>query len=238
MGYETIPHIAAKKIKNREEAYELSNELCKYCTKVFIIGGSDKQEGAFKTVGELVSTGAFDNFRIGVGGFPEGNGSLSYEKGISILKQKTSYASFVVTQWSLDKKVIKRFLDDSPLPVYLGIPNSCKIPQLINFAKACGIGDSLKGFMGIEYKTGARFWGVDLYESSVQWKLYCHALSLKQFNYIHIQIGGTKHPYYFTIREFSFYPYREMRNDIINLANEFIEFFILNNLESYINEQS
>jgi len=110
--------------------------------------------------------------------------------------------------------------------------------QLTNDIVISGVLDSLKGFMGIEYKTGARFWGVDLYESSVQWKLYCHALSLKQFNYIHIQIGGTKHPYYFTIREFSFYPYREMRNDIINLANEFIEFCILNNLESYINEQS
>lgn len=146
MGYKPIAHIPAKKIKNRSEAYEISDELSKYSTKVLIIGGGGKKEGDFNTVNELVETGAFDNFEIGVGGFPEGNGSLSYEEGIEILKNK-EYASFVVTQWSLNKKSIKRFLNDSPLPVYLGLPNKCSTKQLMKFANVCGIQNSVKGIL-------------------------------------------------------------------------------------------
>ena len=145
-GYTPVPHIAAKKIKDREEAYELSNELSKYSTKVLLIGGSGEKEGKFETVDDLVRTGAFDNFRIGVGGFPDGNGSVTFEQGIDILRKKAKYADFVVTQWSLNKKSIKRFLDESPLPVYLGVPNRCSNKQLLKFAKLCGIKNSVKGF--------------------------------------------------------------------------------------------
>ncbi|CAG7580001.1 MAG: putative methylenetetrahydrofolate reductase [uncultured marine phage] len=145
-GYTPVPHIAAKKIKDRKEAYELSNELSKYSTKVLIIGGSGKQEGNFSTVKELVITGAFNNFKIGVGGFPDGNGSIPFEEGIQILRKKAKYADFVVTQWSLNKKSIKRFVDECPIPVYLGVPNKCSKKQLLKFAKLCGIRNSVKGF--------------------------------------------------------------------------------------------
>lgn len=145
-GYDPIPHIPAKKIKDRSEAYELSNEISKYSTKVLIIGGGGKQEGDFETVNELVKTGAFDNFKIGVGGFPEGNGNLTYDESMEILKTKI-YADFVVTQWSLNKKSIGKFLNDSPIPVYLGIPNKCSIKQLVRFANVCGIKNSVKGIL-------------------------------------------------------------------------------------------
>lgn len=147
LGKNPIPHIPAKKIKSREQAYQISNELSKYCRKVLLIGGSGNRTGVFSTVDQIAETGAFDNFEIGVGGFPEGNGSLSYEESMEILKNKTRYASFVVTQWSLNKKSIKRFLNDSPLPVYLGIPNKCSVKKLIKFAKLCGIESSTKGFL-------------------------------------------------------------------------------------------
>lgn len=147
LGYIPIPHIAAKKVKDREEAYELSNELSKYTTKVLIIGGGGEKEGKYNTVEELVTTGAFDNFTIGVGGFPEGNGNLSFEDGIQILRDKTKYADFVVTQWSLNRKSVQRFLDESPLPVYLGVPNKCSTKQLVKFATVCGIKNSVKGIM-------------------------------------------------------------------------------------------
>jgi|AntRauTorckE6833_2_1112554.scaffolds.fasta_scaffold02071_13 methylenetetrahydrofolate reductase (NADPH) len=142
-----IPHIPAKKIKSREQAYQISNELSKYCRKVLLIGGSGNTTGVFSTVDQLVQTGAFDNFEIGVGGFPEGNGTLSYNDSMKILNDKAKYASFVVTQWSLNKKSIKRFLDDSPLPVYLGIPNKCSVTKLVKFAKLCGIESSVKGIL-------------------------------------------------------------------------------------------
>lgn len=144
LGKNPIPHIPAKKIKSREQAYQISNELSKYCTKVLLIGGSGIRTGIFSTVEDLVQTGAFDNFQIGVAGFPEGNGKLSYKESLKILNTKSTYANFVVTQFSLNKKSIKRFLDNSPIPVYLGIPNKCSIKKLIKFAKLCGVENSIK----------------------------------------------------------------------------------------------
>lgn len=146
-GYKPVPHIAAFKVKDAEDAKALAAEVSKYTDKVLMIRGGGKQKGEFSTVAELVATGAFDGLKIGVGGFPEENGSISYEEGIEILKGKTGYASFVVTQWSLNKKAIARFLDDSPLPVYLGVPNRCSMKQLVKFASVCGIENSVKGVM-------------------------------------------------------------------------------------------
>jgi hypothetical protein len=52
-----------------------------------------------------------------------------------------------VTQWSLNEAAIQRFLDESPLPVYLGVPNRCSLKQLARFAAVCGIENSIKGAM-------------------------------------------------------------------------------------------
>ena len=146
-GYMPVPHISTKKIKDYNEAKLIATELKEFTNKILIIGGSGKKEGIFGTVSELVATGAFDYFKIGVGGFPEGNGDISFEEGIEILKEKSKYASFVVTQWSLDKKSIKRFLDESPLPVYVGVPNKCNIKNLINYAYRCGLENSVTAFI-------------------------------------------------------------------------------------------
>ena len=145
MGLIPIPHIPAKKIKSIDEVIFLTNELKKYTNKILLIGGGGKQEGIFNEVNDLVKTGYFTDFEIGVAGFPEGNGNLSYEESLRILNNK-KYASFVVTQFCLDLNKINRFLHDSTLPVYLGIPNKCNNKQIIKFSKMCGLSNSLKAF--------------------------------------------------------------------------------------------
>jgi len=145
MGLIPIPHIPAKKIKNISEVIYLTNELEKYTNKILLIGGGGKQEGIFYEVNDLVKTGYFTDFEIGVAGFPEGNGNLTYEESLKILMSKT-YASFVVTQFCLDIDKINKFLKDSPLPVYLGIPNKCNYKEIVKFSKMCGLSNSLKAF--------------------------------------------------------------------------------------------
>jgi methylenetetrahydrofolate reductase (NADPH) len=147
MSLKPVPHIASNKIKDIAEARDIAAALIPFTNKILLIRGGGEQEGTFANVTELVDTGAFAEFEIGVGGFPDGNGPISYEDGIEILRAKTSYAKFVVTQWSLNQKAIARFLDDTPLPTYLGVPNHCSTKQLIRFAKVCGIENSVKGFL-------------------------------------------------------------------------------------------
>lgn len=96
--------------------------------------------------------------------------------------------------------------------------------------------DGMIGNTGIEYKTSSYPLKIDFYDNSIQWKLYCKALNLQRFVYFHIQIIGTKSPYRFIIKGFSFYPYLGINQDIENLCYEFIDFCKTNNLESFINE--
>lgn len=145
LGLRPVPHIAAYKVRDLADARAIAAAITPYTRKAFFIRGGGKQEGSFATVAELLDTGAFAGFEIGVAGFPDGNGSLSYTEALEVLRAKVSAADFVVTQWSLNRRAIARFLDDSPLPVYLGVPNRCSTRQLARFAAICGIENSVRG---------------------------------------------------------------------------------------------
>lgn len=144
-GLRPVPHIAAYKVKDAADAHAIAAAIAPHTRKAFFIRGGGQQEGTFSTVTDLLATGAFKDFEIGIGGFPDGNGSISYEQGMEILRAKAPSAQYVVTQWSLNEPAIKRFLDDSPLPVYLGVPNRCSMKQLVRFAAVCGVENAMKG---------------------------------------------------------------------------------------------
>lgn len=146
-GLRPVPHISAFKVKDLADARAIADAIRPLTKKAFFIRGNTHQEGIYSTVDELIATGVFNGFEIGVGGFPEANSPLTFEQGIEILRKKSAYASFVVTQWSLNEAAIARFLDESPLPVYLGIPNRCSLKQLARFAAVCGIENSVKGMV-------------------------------------------------------------------------------------------
>lgn len=145
LGLKPVPHIASNKVKNIDDAREIADRLSLITKKALFIRGGGTREGNYASVRDLVATRAFDDWKIGVGGFPDGNGPLNYADSINLLETKAAYAHFVVTQWSLNRKAIARFLDDSPLPVYLGVPNRCSLKQLVRFAKVCGIENAVKG---------------------------------------------------------------------------------------------
>jgi methylenetetrahydrofolate reductase (NADPH) len=144
-GLKPVPHIAAFKVKDAADARAIAAAIAPYTQKAFFIRGGGQQEGIFSTVADLLATGAFQGFEIGVGGFPDGNGPLSPAESMAVLRGKAGAASYVVTQWSLNEAAIKRFLDESPLPVYLGVPNRCSLKQLARFAAICGVENSVKG---------------------------------------------------------------------------------------------
>lgn len=144
-GLKPVPHISAYKVKDAADAQAIATAIAPYTKKAFFIRGGGQQEGIFTTVAELLATGAFKDFEIGIGGFPDGNGPLSPDESMAVLRSKAASASYVVTQWSLNEAAIKRFLDESPLPVYLGVPNRCSLKQLARFAAVCGVENAIKG---------------------------------------------------------------------------------------------
>lgn len=146
-GFEPVPHISAFKVRDAAEARAIAAAIAPHSRKVFLVRGGGKQEGAFATVSGLLETGAFAGFEVGIAGFPEGNGPLSYSECLAILRAKAPAASYVTTQWSLDAAAIRRLLDDSPLPVHVGIPNRCSTAQLLRFAAVCGVENAVRGAM-------------------------------------------------------------------------------------------
>ncbi len=160
-GLKPVPHLAAYKIKDADEARGIAAAIAPFTRKAFFIRGGGPQEGAFATVDDLLATGAFRGFEIGIGGFPEGNGPLSYEESLAIVRGKAPRAHYVVTQWSLNQAAILRFLDDSPLPVYVGIPHRCTMRQLLKFAAICGVENAVKGAMANPVNLARFMFGFD-----------------------------------------------------------------------------
>lgn len=87
------------------------------------------------------------------------------------------------------------------------------------------IADAVEGRVGHEFKTGASWYGVDTYTDSAQWKLYALSYDLDEVVYHHFQYGK-KRPVTFKYRTFNFYPYVGMRDEMIQLSEDFIDWAI------------
>jgi hypothetical protein len=136
----------------------------------------------------------------------------------------------------------KYFLHDKEIealqPLYLALKN-CTLElkfreQLTDDIMISGVADSVYGIIGNEVKTGKKFYGVDFYSNSVQWKLYSLCLNLRIFTYIHIEIAGTYPPHSLTIQDLELFPYPGMKDEIISDCHEFIDFCKFHNLIPYI----
>jgi hypothetical protein len=94
--------------------------------------------------------------------------------------------------------------------------------------------DRMVGKQVHEIKTGKQFHGVESYESSVQWKLYVLGTGAQSATY-HCITYGEKKPVTFKYHHpFTFYPYRGMQKELLDLTNDFIEFYKYHKVESFI----
>ena len=90
--------------------------------------------------------------------------------------------------------------------------------------------DMMHGNVIEDIKVSGRFYGVDFYEKSIQWKMYLEATGAARFAY-HVFQRNTKRPYKFNYHTFSFYPYEGMRKEIDDLMEEFVYFITENGIE-------
>lgn len=99
--------------------------------------------------------------------------------------------------------------------------------------------DMVFGNQAHEYKTSSRFWGVDFFQDSIQWKAYLMASGLSSMTYHCITYykgeNGINRPCKFTYHKpFTFYPYPEMQNDVLDLSYEFVDFCKENEIKHII----
>jgi len=143
-GFNPVPHFPARSIKNQSELKDFVNR-CKDggVKQALVIGGSAQPVGDFHCSLQLLETGFFEGWKIGIAGHPEGSPDISHKDLEKAMIDKKPYADYIITQWSLDAKPIAAFLSKQTLPVRVGITGPLKISSLLKFANIVGAKNSI-----------------------------------------------------------------------------------------------
>ena len=143
-GFNPVPHFPARSIKNVEELKDYANRCKDIGVKqVLVIGGSAQPIGDFHCSSQLLETGLFEGFKIGIAGHPDGSPDISDSDLEKAMIDKKPHADYIVTQWCLDVKPISTFISKQALPVHVGITGPLKISSLLKFANIVGAKNSI-----------------------------------------------------------------------------------------------
>jgi methylenetetrahydrofolate reductase (NADPH) len=153
-GFEVVPHIAARYVRDAEHLTEIVERLTEAgITDVFVPGG-DREEpiGEFDSAYSLLST--MDELGIefedvGITGYPEGHPFLSEETLAAEMDKKRPHATYLATQLCYDPGAILAWIESVrergvDLPVQVGIPGVMKYQRLLGISQKVGVGDSVR----------------------------------------------------------------------------------------------
>jgi len=143
-GFNPVPHFPARSIKNQAELKDFVTR-CKDggVKQALVIGGSAQPIGDFHCSLQLLETGLFKGWKIGIAGHPDGSPDISDEDLKKAMIDKKPYANYIVTQWSLDASPIAKFISKQTLPVHVGITGPLKLSSLLKFANIVGAKNSI-----------------------------------------------------------------------------------------------
>ena len=159
-GFDVIPHLPARTIKNNIdlEKYIKSLSFDCGCNKILVIGGGGNQKGEISSTIDVLETDFLSKYNfthVGVAGHPEGNPDiLQKDLDKAILQKnkfalKVDYKIYLATQFFFEAKSLiewEKHLDSlkNKLDIHAGIPGPASIKTLLAYAKSCGIGNSLR----------------------------------------------------------------------------------------------
>ena len=143
-GFNAVPHFPARSIKNKEELKDYVAR-CKDggVKQALLIGGSSQPIGDFHSTLQLLESGLFEDWKIGIAGHPEGSPDISDSDLEKAMIDKKTYADYIVTQWVMNTESIINFISKQTLPVHVGITGPLKISSLLKFANIVGAKNSI-----------------------------------------------------------------------------------------------
>ncbi|MAH83171.1 MAG: metFprotein [Rhodospirillaceae bacterium TMED8] len=159
-GMRPVPHIAARSVPNKAFLEENLKILAEQSgiDEVLIIGGAvDQPVGDFSDSMQIMETGLLDKYgikKVGIAGHPEGSPDITQEAIRDALAWKNEFAErsgaelYIVTQFCFEAEPIIAWdkaiqSEGNRLPIRIGLPGLATIKTLLNFAKACGVGQSM-----------------------------------------------------------------------------------------------
>ena len=143
-GFNPVPHFPARSIKNLNELKDYVS-MCKDfgVKQALVIGGSTEPIGDYHCSLQILESGLFEGWKIGIAGHPDGSPDISDSDLEKAMKDKMPFADYIVTQWLLDSQSIAKFISKQTLPVHVGITGPLKISSLLKFASIVGAKNSL-----------------------------------------------------------------------------------------------
>ena len=159
-GFNPVPHLAARSIPSAafldENLRRLRNEAD--INEVLTIAGAvEEPVGEFSDSMQVLNTGLIDKHdikKIGVAGHPEGSPDMSDDAIAAALNWKNDFADrsdaelYIVTQFCFEVEPIIAWdkamkAAGNTLQIRIGLPGIATIKTLLNYSKACGIGNSI-----------------------------------------------------------------------------------------------
>lgn len=160
-GFNPAPHFAARSVPSRAAFEEYLKHLqgeVGVSDAVALGGGVSSPVGEFDSSMQLLDTGLFDRYgitRIGLAGHPEGSPDIPDSALAEALAWKNGFAErsdaefYLATQFCFEAAPIIAWdkairAAGNRLPIHIGVPGLATLKTLINHAKACGIGPSMR----------------------------------------------------------------------------------------------
>ncbi len=143
-GFNPVPHFPTRSIKNIEALKDYVNR-CKDggVKQALVIGGSVQPIGDFHCSLQLLETGLFEGFKIGIAGHPDGSPDISDLDLEKAMTDKKPYADYIITQWLMESGPIIGFVSKQIIPVHVGITGPMNIINLLKFANIVGAKNSI-----------------------------------------------------------------------------------------------
>lgn len=152
-GFEVIPHIAARSVRNEAHLLEITEQLLDAgISDVFVPGGdNEKPAGEFDSSFALLSAmedHGIEFDRVGITGYPEGHHFIEEDVLWDHLRKKEPHATYIVTQLCFDPDAVIDWIDavrerNVDLPVHVGVPGVMKYQRLLNISSRIGVGESI-----------------------------------------------------------------------------------------------
>ena len=144
LGYNAVPHFPARSIHNHAMLKDYVGQVKDAGVKqVLIIGGDREILGEYHCSLQLIETGLFDDFKIGIAGHPEGSPNMSNDVIEEAMQLKSKCSDYIVTQWAQDTTALSQYVSNAPLPVHIGIAGPASIQTLVKFASFVGLKNTL-----------------------------------------------------------------------------------------------
>lgn len=154
LGYRVTPHLAARMIRDSDHLRDIVDRLAgNRIDSIFVIAGDvPTPAGSFTDSVELLDTLAVAGHhltRIGVGGYPEGHGTLSSEAIDKALTHKAQLATYIVTQMCFRGDATDAWARGLRgrgigLPIYAGLPGAVTRQKLVRISAKLGLGPSAR----------------------------------------------------------------------------------------------